>query len=96
MLPELFRRLSLALDPLNLRYEVILVDDGSLDGTAGLLRAQCQAQPAYRCLHFSRNFGHQAAVTAGIDHAAGAAILIMDADLQDPPELAREFLMKWR
>jgi glycosyltransferase involved in cell wall biosynthesis len=96
LLPELFRRLALSLEPLNIRYEVIFIDDGSHDGTAMLLRAQCLAQPSYRCLHFSRNFGHQAAITAGIDHAVGPAILIMDADLQDPPELTGDFLAKWR
>jgi glycosyltransferase involved in cell wall biosynthesis len=96
MLPELFRRLIGALEPLGLRYEVILVDDGSQDATPGMLRAQCTSHPAFRSLHFSRNFGHQAAVTAGIDHAAGRAIFILDADLQDPPELIGAFLAKWR
>lgn len=96
LLPELFRRLTSALTPLGIPFEVILVDDGSHDRTAELLRQQSLADPRFRSLHFSRNFGHQAAVTAGIDHAQGRAILVMDADLQDPPELAGDFLAKWR
>jgi dolichol-phosphate mannosyltransferase len=96
LLPELFRRLTGALDPLGIHYEVILVDDGSKDTSPALLRAQSNADPRFRSLHFSRNFGHQAAVTAGIDHAAGKAIAILDADLQDPPELVGEMLERWR
>ena len=96
LLPELFRRLEGVLVPSGLRFEVILVDDGSRDATPALLRAQCQPGNGFRSLHFSRNFGHQAAVTAGIDHAAGKAIVIMDADLQDPPELIPELMARWR
>lgn len=96
LLPELFRRLEGVLGPTGLAYEVILVDDGSQDGSARLLREQAERQPAFRSLHFSRNFGHQAAVTAGIDHAAGRAIVIMDADLQDPPELIPQLIERWK
>lgn len=96
LLPELFRRLDGVLIPLGLAYEVVLVDDGSRDATPAILRDQAAKDPHYRTIHFSRNFGHQAAVTAGIDHARGRAIVIMDADLQDPPELLPELLARWR
>ncbi len=96
LLHELHRRLKGALEPLDLRYEVILVNDGSHDGTPALLNALTAAEPAFRAIHFSRNFGHQAAVTAGLDHASGQAVLVMDADLQDPPELVAEMLALWR
>ena len=68
-------------------YEVILVDDGSIDGTSDALRHAASADPRLKVLFFSRNFGHQAAITAGLDFAAGDAVAVMDADLQDPPEL---------
>lgn len=96
LLHELHRRLKGALDPLGLRYEVILVNDGSRDRTPAILAELTASEPAFRAIHFSRNFGHQAAVTAGLDHASGQAVLVMDADLQDPPELVGEMLAKWR
>ena len=96
LLQELYRRLKGALAPLGLRYEVILVNDGSHDRTPALLAELTASDPAFRAIHFSRNFGHQAAVTAGLDHASGEAVLVMDADLQDPPELLPEMLAKWR
>lgn len=96
LLDELHRRLRAALDPLGLRVEVILVNDGSRDRTAAMLDAIAAADPRFKIIHFSRNFGHQAAVTAGLDHAAGAAVLVMDADLQDPPELVGPMLDQWR
>lgn len=96
LLHELHRRLRGALDPLGLRYEVILVNDGSRDASPAILAELTANDPAFRAIHFSRNFGHQAAVTAGLDHASGAAVLVMDADLQDPPELVGALLAKWR
>lgn len=96
LLHELHRRLKGALEPLGLRYEVILVNDGSRDRTPAILAELTASEPAFRAIHFSRNFGHQAAVTAGLDHASGQAVLVMDADLQDPPELVGEMLAKWR
>jgi polyisoprenyl-phosphate glycosyltransferase len=68
-------------------YEVILVDDGSTDGSAAALRDAAESDPHIKVLFFSRNFGHQAAITAGLDFASGDAVAVMDADLQDPPEL---------
>jgi dolichol-phosphate mannosyltransferase len=96
LLHELHRRLKGALEPLGLRYEVILVNDGSRDATPAIIAELCAADPSFRAIHFSRNFGHQAAVTAGLDHAGGAAVLVMDADLQDPPELVGEMLARLR
>jgi len=69
-------------------FEFIYVDDGSRDGTSDILRDIRKRDPRAKLIRFSRNFGHQAAVSAGIDHAFGDAVAIMDADLQDPPEVA--------
>jgi len=76
--------------------ELVFVDDGSHDGTLAALRELAAADPAIRVVAFARNFGHQVAVTAGIDAAAGDAIVIIDADLQDPPEVIPQMLAKWR
>src|SRR5579883_2827125 len=86
VLPALFPALRRALAPHG-NYEIIMVDDGSSDGTSDLLREAAGADPRVKVLFFSRNFGHQAAITAGIDFASGDAVAVMDADLQDPPEL---------
>jgi dolichol-phosphate mannosyltransferase len=77
-------------------FEIICVNDGSRDRTAEMLDAICAADSRFRALHFSRNFGHQPAVTAGINAARGQCAIIIDADLQDPPELIDELLAKWR
>jgi dolichol-phosphate mannosyltransferase len=77
-------------------FEVICVNDGSRDRSAEMLDDLCARDRRFRALHFSRNFGHQAAVTAGIDAARGQCAIIIDADLQDPPELIQELLDKWR
>jgi polyisoprenyl-phosphate glycosyltransferase len=76
-------------------FEFIFVDDGSRDGTSSILRDIRKRDPRVRLIRFSRNFGHQAAVSAGIDHAFGDAVAIMDADLQDPPEVLLAMLEKW-
>src|SRR5205809_197801 len=68
-------------------YEIILVDDGSLDGTTQALKQAATTDAHIKALFFSRNFGHQAAITAGLDFASGDAAVVIDADLQDPPEL---------
>jgi dolichol-phosphate mannosyltransferase len=96
ILPELHRRLTESLGTLGLSYEVVLVNDGSRDESPRLMAEICARDKAFRAIHFSRNFGHQAAVTAGIDHAAGKAVVVMDADLQDPPEVLPELIAKWR
>jgi dolichol-phosphate mannosyltransferase len=93
---ELHRRLRGVLQGLGIAYEMILVNDGSRDGSAGLLDELARTDPHVRAVHFSRNFGHQAAVAAGLAHAQGRAVVVLDADLQDPPELIEGLLAKWR
>ena len=77
-------------------YEVVFVDDGSRDQTLLMLDQIIQSKPNYKYVSLSRNFGHQTAVTAGLDHISGNVVVIMDADLQDPPEILPKFLDKWR
>jgi dolichol-phosphate mannosyltransferase len=77
------------------KYEILFVDDGSSDGTFERLSEMADRDPAVRILKFSRNFGHQIAITAGIDHARGDAVVVIDVDLQDPPEVIRDFVAKW-
>src|SRR5690349_7729965 len=77
-------------------FELIVVDDGSTDGTAAILDEVAAADPRVRVLHLSRPFGHQMAITAGLDHATGDAVVMLDGDLQDPPELIPELLERWR
>ncbi|MGQ9650863.1 MAG: glycosyltransferase family 2 protein [Phycisphaerae bacterium] len=76
--------------------EFVFVDDGSRDATLDKLKAWAHEDPRVRVVALSRNFGHQAALSAGIDHATGDAVVVMDADLQHPPELILEFVRKWR
>lgn len=96
VLPELYDRLSAVLRPLGISYEVIFVEDGSRDRTVEIIRQLSTDDPAVRGIMLSRNFGHQAAVSAGYDHARGQAVLVMDADLQHPPELIPTFVEQWR
>ena len=84
------------LNDLDLTWEIVFIDDGSRDGTAEVLTAQAGTDPSLRVLLLSRNFGKEAALTAGLDAAAGAAVIPMDVDLQDPPELIAEFVTLWR
>jgi glycosyltransferase involved in cell wall biosynthesis len=77
-------------------FEIVFVDDGSRDGSAEILDSISAADPSVRVIHFSRNFGHQAALQAGLDAATGDAVILMDADLQDPPEVLHQFIEKWR
>jgi glycosyltransferase involved in cell wall biosynthesis len=92
-LPEFHRRLTAVLA--GRRYELVLVNDGSTDGSAELLERLAAEDPAVRPVHLSRNFGHQAAVTAGLEAARGAAAVTIDADLQDPPEVIPRLLERW-
>ncbi|MEA2752259.1 MAG: polyisoprenyl-phosphate glycosyltransferase [Myxococcales bacterium] len=96
VLPQLDRRLLEMLDKLGVDSEVVFVDDGSKDRSLEILRAMVAREPRYRAISFSRNFGHQRAITSGMDATRGKAIVIMDADLQDPPEVIVEMLAKWR
>ena len=95
VLPRLFERVTAAADGLGCRWEVNCVDDGSTDGTWQLLAQQHQRDPRWRAASFARNFGHQTAVTAGLDISRGNVVAVLDADLQDPPEQLRSFLEKW-
>src|SRR6185436_7178284 len=77
-------------------WEVVLIDDGSTDKSFQLLSGMAEREPRFKVVGFARNFGHQMAITAGIDRADGDAIVIMDADLQDPPEVIASMIEKWR
>ena len=77
-------------------WEVIFVNDGSKDRSLALLKELAAAEPRYKVLSLSRNFGHQMAITAGLDRAGGEAVVVMDADLQDPPEVVRQMVARWR
>jgi polyisoprenyl-phosphate glycosyltransferase len=96
VIPLLLRQLAATLDHVPHDYEVILVDDGSKDRSLELLRLAAESDPRLKILAFSRNFGHQAAITAGLDFAHGDAVAVMDADLQDPPELLLEMIARYR
>jgi dolichol-phosphate mannosyltransferase len=91
---EFYARVCSALGALP--FELVLVDDGSTDGTPMKLDGLAAADPRVRVVYLSRNFGHQTALTAGLDHAAGDAVVMIDADLQDPPELISTMLDHWR
>ena len=93
---ELHRRLRGVLAGLGASFEMVLVNDGSRDGSAGLLDDLARTDPTVRAIHFSRNFGHQAAVAAGLAHSRGRAVVVLDADLQDPPEVIEGLVEKWR
>jgi len=90
--PELYRRLVAALEPRISSFEIIAVVDGCKDNSFGVINGFAGKDPRVKALEFSRNFGHQAAVTAGLFHASGAMIAIMDDDLEDPPELLLSML----
>ncbi|MDE2292803.1 MAG: glycosyltransferase family 2 protein [Elusimicrobia bacterium] len=95
-LPLFHRRLSRALADTRLRCEIVFVDDGSRDRTAAVLRSLQAEDPAVCVVTLSRNFGHQAALTAGLELSRGRAVVTMDADLQHPPELIASMLERWR
>jgi dolichol-phosphate mannosyltransferase len=98
VLPLFHRELSTALDGLGDRYqiEILYVDDGSADRTLEVLKGLARADGRVRFLSFSRNFGHQAALTAGLEHASGDAVIMMDSDLQHPPGLIPVLLQRWQ
>ena len=95
-IPELHRRINQVMEGLGEPWELILVDDGSTDGSTELIRELARKDLHVRPVIFSRNFGHQIAVTAGWDYSRGQAVTIIDADLQDPPEVIPELIAKWR
>jgi dolichol-phosphate mannosyltransferase len=96
VLPELFRRVNAAAETWKKDWEVICVDDGSRDKTWAFLAVQHQRDPRWRGVSLARNFGHQTAVSAGIHYADGDAVVVMDADLQDPPEELGRFIEEWQ
>lgn len=95
VMPQLLARVAALLDRLDGPGEAIFVDDGSTDGGASHLAAAMESEPRFRLIRLSRNFGHQIAITAGMDAAEGEAVVVMDADLQDPPELVLDLIAKW-
>ncbi|MBI5823630.1 MAG: glycosyltransferase family 2 protein [Chloroflexi bacterium] len=95
-LPELHRRVKEVMDSSGESWELILVDDGSTDGSTEKIRELAEADKTVRPVIFARNFGHQPAITAGWDYARGDAVIIIDADLQDPPEVMLELAKKWK
>ena len=95
ILPLLYERICRLIDQGDYDFEVILINDGSRDMSLHLMKQFHKADPRFKVIDFSRNFGHQVAITAGIDFATGDAVILMDADLQDPPELIPQLLSKW-
>jgi dolichol-phosphate mannosyltransferase len=96
VLDKLARRVRGAVEKTAARCEIVFVDDGSHDGSAEILDRLANENDDVRVVHFSRNFGHQAAVQAGLAHAAGQVVLLMDSDMQDGPEVLARFLAEWR
>lgn len=95
-LPVLYQRVQEVMDRTGEPWELVLVDDGSRDGSTEIILTLSKQDPRVRPVIFARNFGHQIAVTAGLDYSRGQAVVIIDADLQDPPEVILELIDKWR
>jgi len=95
-LPELYRRMQEVMGQTGESWELVLINDGSADRTAELMRKLHADDSRVHYIDFARNFGHQIAVTAGMDYAQGEAVVLIDADLQDPPELILEMIEKWK
>ncbi len=95
VLPELYKRMSAVMDKIDGDAELILVNDGSTDGSLEIMRDLHAKDDRVKVISFSRNFGHQMAITAGIDLAQGDTVTVIDADLQDPPEVILELIEKW-
>ncbi len=93
---ELYRRVVEVMDATEETWELLLVDDGSTDGSTDMILELAARDSRVRPVIFARNFGHQIAVTAGMDYSSGQAVVIMDADLQDPPEVVQDLIAKWR
>lgn len=95
-LPHFYRRIVDVMDALDGPFELVLVNDGSHDGSLRVMRDLQRQDPRVRLIDFSRNFGHQAAISAGLDYARGQCVIIIDSDLQDPPEVIADMVARWR
>lgn len=95
-LPEFYRRVRAVMDGLGEPWELVLVDDGSSDDSFRIARELHEQDPRVRVVRFARNFGHQIAITAGMDYARGDAVVTIDSDLQDPPEVILDLVARWR
>ncbi|WP_058485371.1 glycosyltransferase family 2 protein [Defluviitalea phaphyphila] len=96
VITECYKRLKQIMDTLNESYEIIFVNDGSKDNSDKIIEEICNKDSNVRLINFSRNFGHQSAITAGMQFSEGSAIIIIDADLQDPPEVIYRMIEKWK
>lgn len=95
-IPEFYRRVQQVMDSTGETWELIFIDDGSTDESADIIRQYAQRDKRIRPVIFARNFGHQIAVTAGLDYSRGNAVIIIDADLQDPPEVIPDLIAAWK
>jgi dolichol-phosphate mannosyltransferase len=95
-LPILYERLVMVMEATEPQFEIVLVDDGSRDGSLEVLHGLAARDERVTVVELARNFGHQVAISAGLDYARGDAVIVMDADLQDPPEVLPQFIAKWR
>jgi len=95
-LPVLYQRVKEVMDSTGEPWELMLIDDGSNDGSTDMIRSLAKQDERVRPIIFARNFGHQIAVTAGLDYSRGQAVIIIDSDLQDPPEVILDLIAKWR
>lgn len=96
VLEKTYSRIEEVMESMKTGYEVIMVNDGSKDKTAYIAKEICKKNTSFKLITFSRNFGHQTAITAGMDHSSGDAVIVIDADLQDPPEIIRQMAEKWK
>lgn len=95
-LPHFYRRIVDVMEQTGKEFELVLVNDGSRDGSFAVMQQLHQQDPRVRVIDFSRNFGHQIAISAGLDHARGDAVVIIDSDLQDPPEVILQLIAAWQ
>ena len=95
-LPHFYKRVIAVMEQLNETFEIVLVNDGSRDNSYQIMRSLHEQDPRVRVIDFSRNFGHQVAISAGLDYAKGQAVVIIDSDLQDPPEVIPQMIERWK